>query len=343
MATVLVTGGAGYIGGELTRQLLAAKHRVICLDRVFFGKDLLAEFLPNPDYALVRDDVRSFDQAVLKGVDVVIDLAGISNDPACDLNPQLTQDINWTGSVRVARLAKAMGVPRYIFVSSCSVYGHGTSLNLTEESALAPVSLYAECKIRSEQDILPMQSPDFCVTVLRLATVYGPSRRMRYDLVVNLMTAKAFHEREIFVLGGGMQWRPNVHVADVAGAVLLVMEQPAGKVGGQIFNVGSNEQTMRVVDIANQVREVLPETAIKLIPDDPDKRSYRVSFDRITRELGYRCRHSIRDGIAEIKQRLAQGTILEFADPRTKTLGYYTWLIKAREILDDVCINGRLF
>ena len=343
MQSVLVTGGAGYIGTELCDQLLELGYKVICLDRVFFGVDALQDFIKHPNYTLVRDDVRTFDPAILKDVDAVFDLAAISNDPACDLDPTMTEDINWRGSYRVAELAKQHGVKRFVFSSSCSVYGHGSGAGLTEDSPLSPVSLYAKCKIRSEQDLCKLHDEHFAVTILRNATVYGSSRRMRYDLVVNLMTAKAFTDRVIYVLGGGQQWRPNVHVSDVARAFVHMLNQPVEKVGGRVFNVGSNDQTHRVIDIANMVRDVIPTVRIEIVPDDPDRRNYNVNFDRIGQELGFKTQYHISDAVADLKQRLTRGTIRAFNDPRTKTLDYYSWLIRAKETLDDVTMEGRLF
>lgn len=343
MATVMVSGGAGYIGTELVEQVLDAGHKVLCLDRVFFGKELFGDLLAREGFKLIRDDVRSFDPAHLRGVDAVMDLAGISNDPSCDLDPTITKSINLEGSVRLARLAKEAGVPRYIFSSSCSVYGHGGDVGLTEESPLAPVSLYAECKIKAEEQILALGSSDYCVTIMRNATVYGPSRRMRYDLLVNLMTAKAFADRVIYVLGGGQQWRPNVHVRDVARAFIHVMGQPTAKTSGRVFNVGSNEQNFRVIDVANIVRDVMPHVSVQVVPDDPDRRTYNVCFDRISRELGFNTLFSIPDSVAEMRQRMTNGTVLPFGDLRTKTLDYYTWLLKARAVLDDVSLGGQLF
>jgi nucleoside-diphosphate-sugar epimerase len=205
------------------------------------------------------------------------------------------------------------------------------------------VSLYAECKICTERDLFALSSQDFCVTTLRNATVYGPSRRMRYDLLVNLMTAKGFNDHVIYVLGGGQQWRPNVHVRDVARAFYHVMCQPAEKVCSRVFNVGSNDQNFRVIDIAHIVRDVMPYVSIEVVPDDPDKRTYNVNFDRISAELGFHTIYSIPDAVAEIKQRMTKGTIWPFGDLRTKTLDYYAWLIKARNVLDDVSLDGKLF
>lgn len=343
MATVVVSGGAGYIGTELVEQLLDAGHNVKCLDRVYFGRDLLGDLTRHARFELVRDDIRTFDPGILQGVDVVMDLAGISNDPACDLDADITRQINLDGCVRLATLAKAAGVSRYIFSSSCSVYGQGSDLELDEESPLAPVSLYAECKIKAEEALRPLDGPGFCVTVLRNATVYGPSRRMRYDLLVNLMTAKAFTDRVIYVLGGGQQWRPNVHVRDVARAFVHVMAQAEGLVHGRVFNVGSNEQNFRVIDVAHIVRDVMPHVSIQVVPDDPDRRTYNVRFDRIASELGFRTLFSIPDSVAELRHRMTTGTVLPFGEPRTKTLDYYAWLLKARTVLDDVSLNGQLF
>jgi len=305
MARVMVSGGAGYIGTELVDQLLDAGHEVLCLDRVFFGKGV-ARRSPGTRgiHAHPRrcPDVRT--PAHLRGVDAVMDLAGISNDPSCDLDPTITKSINLEGSVRLARLAKGAGVPRYIFSSSCSVYGHGGDVGLTEESPLAPVSLYAECKIKAEEQVLALGSSDYCVTIMRNATVYGPSRRMRYDLLVNLMTAKAFADRVIYVLGGGQQWRPNVHVRDVARAFIHVMGQPTAKTSGASSTSDRTSKTVRVIDRREHRARRHPHVSVQVVPDDPDRRTYNVCFDRISRELGFNTALSpSHDSVAEMRQR----------------------------------------
>jgi nucleoside-diphosphate-sugar epimerase len=216
MKTVLVAGGAGYIGSVVTELLLDAGHRVRVLDRMFFGRDLLAPLEKREGLSIIKEDIRYAKPVVFDGVDVVIDLAGISNDPAADLTPSITEEINLTGATHIARLAKAAGVSRYIYSSSCSVYGHngngnghanghgnGNGHRLVEDSPKSPVSLYARTKIAAEAELLTLHDDAFTVVLLRNATVYGLSYRMRFDLVINLMTLYAYKSRKLFVMSGG--------------------------------------------------------------------------------------------------------------------------------------------
>ncbi len=341
MKTVLVTGGAGYIGSVLTEMLLDAGHRVRILDRFFFGRDLIADLDGRDGLTLVRDDIRFAPERVMDGVDVVIDLAGISNDPACDLDPAITEAINLRGPVRIAEMAKRAGVSRYLFASSCSIYGQGGSDLLDEQSQKAPVSLYARSKIEAEEALAAMCDDSFAVTFLRNATVYGLSYRMRFDLIINIMTLYAYKNRKIYVTGGGKQWRPLVHVRDVARAFMLVMDAPVAKVSGQAFNVGSNEQNYQVYQVAQIVRDVVPHTDLEVVPDDPDKRSYKVVFDKIAAVLGYRVEKSPYEGVVEIKQALERGRIEDTI--RTKTVGYYRYLLDAEKLLREVMYEGRVF
>lgn len=341
MKTVLVLGGGGYIGSVLTEMLLDQGHRVRVLDRLFFGRDVLAGLDGREGLTIVRDDVRYADQRVFEGVDVVMDLAGISNDPASDLAPQITEDINFGGPRRMACLAKRAGASRYLFSSSCSIYGKGDGHKLDEDSPKAPVSLYAKTKIAAEEELLKANDETFTVAFLRNATVYGLSPRMRFDLVINLMTLYAYKNRRLFVLGGGQQWRPLVHVRDVARAFILLMEAPAEKIAGQAFNVGSNDQNYQIYRIAQMVRDVVPHTDLEVVPDDPDKRSYNVSFDKIERVLGYRVEKSPYEGIVEVKQALERGRVDDTI--RTKTVNYYRYLLDAEQLLKEVSYNGKVF
>ena len=361
MKTILVAGGGGYIGSVVTELLLDAGHRVRVLDRLFFGRDLLAPLEKREGLTILREDIRYAKPEALDGVDVVMDLAGISNDPAADLAPSITEDINLGGAVHIARLAKQAGVSRYIYSSSCSVYGHngldsgngnghgnghgagsnGNGHRLVEDSPKAPVSLYARTKIAAEAELLKMHDDAFTVVLLRNATVYGLSYRMRFDLVINLMTLYAYKTRKLFVMGGGNQWRPLVHVRDVARAFLLAMDAPREIVGGQAFNVGSNEQNFQVYQIAQMIRDVVPHTELEVVPDDPDKRSYDVSFDRIEKTLGFRAEKSPYEGIVEVKQALERGKVSDAI--QTKTVNYYKYLLDAERVLQEVSYNGKIF
>jgi len=343
MKTVLVVGGAGYIGSVITEMLLDQGHQVRVLDRMFFGRELMSPLEKRAGLSIVKDDTRYACASALDGVDIVMDLAGISNDPASDLAPRITEEINLSGAVHMAQLAKEAGAQRYLYSSSCSIYGHsnGNGERLTECSPKAPVSLYARTKIAAEEELRKLNDDDFAVVFLRNATVYGLSYRMRFDLVINLMTLYAYKKRRLYVLGGGEQWRPLVHVRDVARAFLLMMEAPADKIAGQAFNVGSNDQNYQIYRIAQMVRDVVPHTDLEVVPDDPDKRSYNVSFDKIENVLGFRVEKTPYEGIVEVKQALEQGRVDDSI--RTKTVHYYRYLLDAEKLLQEVSYNGRVF
>jgi len=341
MTTVLVTGAGGYIGTVLSELLLDAGHEVRALDRLFFGRQTLAHLEGRPGFEIVREDIRYVGAEPFEGVDVVVHLAGISNDPACDLDPRITQEVNVDGTMRVAKQAQVAGVSRFIFSSSCSVYGASDGVVLDESSPRAPVSLYARTKIQSEEDLMGLHSDDFAVTMLRNGTVYGISPRMRFDLVINLMTLYALRHRKIFVLGGGQQWRPLVHVYDVARAVQAVMDAPLEKVAGEVFNVGTTEHNFQTVHIAQMVRDVLPYTDVDLVPDDPDRRSYRVGFDKIRDVLGFEISRTPHEGIVEIKQALERGTVDDGI--RSRTVDYYRFLLEAEQTVREVSYDGAIF
>jgi nucleoside-diphosphate-sugar epimerase len=347
MKTVLVVGGGGYIGSVLTEMLLDAGHRVRVLDRLFFGRQVLAPLEKREGLTILKEDTRYACACAFEGVDAVMDLAGISNDPAADLAPQITEEINLSGAVHIAQLAKAAGVSRYVYSSSCSIYGHGNGNGngngdrLDENSPKSPVSLYARTKIAAEAELATMNDDDFAVTFLRNATVYGLSYRMRFDLVINIMTLYAYKHRKLFVTGGGQQWRPLIHVRDVARAFMQVMEAPREKVAGEAFNVGSSDQNYQIYQIAQMVRDVVPHTSLEVVPDDPDKRSYNVSFDKIARVLGYRVEKSPYEGIVEVKQALERGRVDDSI--QTKTVHYYRYLLDAERLLQEVSYNGKVF
>jgi nucleoside-diphosphate-sugar epimerase len=273
----------------------------------------------------------------------VVDLSGISNDPSCELEPDLTRSVNVDGAKRLAVAACEHGVRRYVFSSSCSVYGHGEGLGLSETSARHPVSLYARSKADVEDFLLEVgrtRGP-MGVTCLRLATVFGLSPRMRFDLAINVMTKNAYVHRRITVDGGGRQWRPFVHVRDAARAFELALTSDAGKVAGEVFNVGSDAGNVQILNLAFRVRDAVPGTEVVHAPTDPDLRDYNVSFDKIRRILDFQPERSVDDGIREVLDALREGAV-DPDDRRWYTLRQYVFLRDAERAHRDLAIDGRL-
>ncbi|MDP9151891.1 MAG: SDR family oxidoreductase [Myxococcota bacterium] len=342
---VFVAGGAGYIGSVLVPLLLERGHRITVLDRLYFGDTLgRVERRFGEKLRVARGDVRSFDRSLLTSVDAIIDLSGISNDPSCELEPELTRSVNVDGARRLAMAAREQGVRRYVFSSSCSVYGHGAGLGLSETSARQPVSLYARAKAEVEDFLLEAGrasrgTMDVCA--LRLATVFGPSPRMRFDLAINVMTKNAYVAQRITVDGGGKQWRPFVHVHDAARAFELALTSDAAKVAGEVFNIGSDQNNVQILNLAFRVRDAVPGTEVVHAPTDPDIRDYNVSFDKALRVLGFRTEKTIDDGIREVLAALREGSV----DPderRWYTLRQYSFLREAERAHRELAIDGRL-
>jgi nucleoside-diphosphate-sugar epimerase len=341
---VLVTGGAGYIGSTLVPLLLEARHRVTVVDRFFFGEEPLRKPSETAGESLriVRADVRRADPRVFEGIDALVDLGGISNDPSCELDVDLTRSINVEGSVRVARLAQAAGASRIVFASSCSVYGHGQGTHLTEDSPLRPVSLYAECKAEVERRLTDIAKiTGITLTCLRFATVFGVSPRMRFDLAINVMTKNAYVGRRITVEGGGRQWRPFVHVRDVAEAIRRTLESPTETVAGQVLNVGSTDNNLRILNLAYRVRDQIPGTEVIMAPTDPDRRDYNVAFEKIRSVLDFTPGISVDEGIREVLEALRTGAV----DPEDRlcyTLKQYLFLAEAERTFNAVALDGRI-
>jgi len=342
---ILAAGGSGYIGSVLVPRLLDHGHRVTVLDRLYFG-DTLAE--PRARFKdrlrIVRGDVRTFDTTLLDGVDAVVDLAGISNDPSCELEPDVTQSVNVGGTKRLALAAQKRGVGRYVYSSSCSVYGHGDGLGLVETSPPQPVSLYSRTKAETEEflfDLGRQARPAMDVTCLRLATVFGLSPRMRFDLAVNVMTKNAYVQRRIMVDGGGRQWRPFVHVLDAARAFELALTGDRSKLASEVFNVGTDTSNIQVLNLAFRVRDAIPGTEIVHAPTDPDLRDYNVSFEKIRRTLDFRTEHSIDDGIREVLGALRDG-VVDPDERRWYTLKQYVFLRDAERAYRDLAVDGKL-
>lgn len=307
--TVLVVGGAGYIGSVLTRILIKAGWNVRVLDKLLYSQDSLTHLDP-AKFTFINGDAHNIDAVVnaVEGVDAVVYLAELVGDPACALAPQTTLKTNYLAVASVAHLCAHLNINRLVYMSSCSVYGSSKDpeVLLSEESPLEPVSLYARTKILAEQAILLVRDfphPLFAPTILRLATVFGHSFRPRFDLVVNTFVKNAWQNGQIEVMGGD-QWRPNVHVSDVGRAILAVLEAPIETVRGQVFNVGSAGQNHTINGLAELARKVFPGLKVVKRPNAVDKRNYRVDFSKIEKVLGYRAKVSVREGMLEVKKAL---------------------------------------
>jgi nucleoside-diphosphate-sugar epimerase len=297
---ILVTGSDGYIGAVLLPLLAGRGHEVSGLDAGFYRDGMLYGD-PEARLASVTADTRDLTAADVVGLDAVIHLAELSNDPLGQNDPRVTYEINHGGSVSLARACKAAGVSRFVYSSSCSVYGASAGDVRTEASATDPQTAYAHCKVLVESDLLAMADDDFTPVILRNATAYGPSPRMRFDIVLNNLAGLAWTSGRIAMTSNGMPWRPLVHVADIARAMACAAEAPAQRVHGQVFNVGDNRENYRVREIADIVGEAIPGCEVTFGDNGGDTRSYRVSFDKIQSELpGFACTHDARCGAREL-------------------------------------------
>ena len=310
---VLVTGGAGYIGSVLVRQLLQKNYKVRVLDSLKFGGDALYDVMLHPNFEFMKGDICNegdIDNALL-GVDAVAHLAAIVGDPACKKYSEEAQATNWDGSIQLFKKADKAGVSRFIFASTCSNYGKMSNPDefVTETSELRPVSLYAELKVKFEKYLLEdNKNSNICSTALRFSTVYGFSPRIRFDLTVNEFTRNAvvYGEQEIW---GSQFWRPYCHVDDLARAVVLVLESDEDKVRANVFNVGSTEENYMKGMVINEVCKVVPNVKVNYVESNEDPRDYRVNFDKIKNELGYAITKKVSEGIREIYTLVKTGII----------------------------------
>lgn len=297
---VLVTGGAGYIGSHLVRKLLRSGYTVHVLDNFTYGSRAIDGIADHPRLKIFTGDICSIKDLVraVQGTNSIVALAAIVGDPACNLNERETLNTNYEATKVLVEIAKYYKVKRLLFASSCSVYGANSELELNEGSLLHPISLYAKTRVMSEEVIL-QNCGDVCPVILRLSTVFGVSERMRFDLVVNILAAKAFFEGQINIFGG-RQYRPNVHVQDAANAFVLGLQCHEKDCFKQIFNVGSNDQNYRIQDIGKIVRKILPRTRIRIHPEKDDARDYRVNFEKAACILKFRPKFSVEQGVREL-------------------------------------------
>ncbi len=313
---VLVIGGAGYIGSALLPKLLAHGYYVRVLDLTLYGTEPIRDVLDHPNLELVNADFRHVDKVVqaVQGMDAVIHLGAIVGDPACALDKELTIEVNLMATRMIAEVARASQVLRFIFASTCSVYGASDEI-LDECSELRPVSLYARSKIASERVLMSLATPDFAPTILRFATIFGLSGRTRFDLVVNLLTAKAMVEGIIPIFGGS-QWRPFLHVDDAALAILKTLEAPLESVREQVFNAGSDELNYTIQQVGEIVQKLRPEAQLVSKGEDTDLRNYRVDFSKIRNRLGFAPRWTLVQGIAQVIEAIHSGSVVDYREPK---------------------------
>lgn len=330
---VLVTGSRGYIGRVLTGFLIDRKIDVVGADNYFF-KD--AYFVHEPkDITTINKDIRAMVVSDLKGIDAIIHLAGLSNDPLGYLNPKLTNEINYKATVRLGKIAKTAGVNRFIFSSSCSMYGFAEKDYVTEEDGFNPQTPYAESKVLAEKGLSKLASSSFCTTFLRNSTVFGLSPRMRLDLVVNNLVANAMLDGVIRITSDGTPWRPLVHIQDVCQAFYLALISDASLVHNQAFNVGRDDNNVQIKNIARIVSEIIPNTKLEILgKGESDTRSYKVSFEKISSVLGYNARHTVKDGVIELYKYFSHIKFSKehFDNPLFTTLSQVKLLIDQQKI-----------
>jgi nucleoside-diphosphate-sugar epimerase len=329
---VVVLGGAGYIGSHTVALLLERGHKVRVLDRLMYGPEPIAEFRDHPNFELIEGDATDIERlaAALRNASAVVQLAGLVGDPACAVDPEFTRHTNIIATRMAKEVAQGLGIHRFIFASSCSVYGMSDA-EVKEGDALNPVSLYAQTKIDSERELLGTVRDDFFVTILRFATVFGHSRRPRFDLVANLFTAQGMTNGKITVIGPN-QWRPFIHVRDLARAIVKVVEADPASVQSQVFNVGDQRLNMTIGQLGELVHRIVGERrSVELsITDNPeDRRNYAVSFDKIRTVLGFEAETLMEAGVREMVEQFAAGGYRDFRDP------VYSNVATTRQVLHE--------
>ncbi len=335
---ILLTGSRGYIGTVMGPFLQAAGHEVRGIDSDLYRRSTFGSW--KETVPTMVKDIREVQPADLRGLDAVVHLAALSNDPLGNLNPQLTYDINHLASVHLAEVARAAGVQRFAFASSCSNYGAAGDAPVNEESELNPVTAYGESKVRVERDVARLATDDFSPVFLRCATAYGVSPRLRFDIVLNNLVAWAYTAGKVLLKSDGTPWRPIVHIEDISRAFLAVLGVPRERIHGQAFNVGRNDQNYRIRDIAQIVKETVPGSEVQFAEGaGPDKRNYRADFSKIARLLPeFRPEWDARRGAQQLYRAYKEvGLVLEdFEGPRYRRIDQIKQLLAAGNLAPDL-------
>ncbi len=327
--SVLVSGGNGYLGSVLVEELSLRGYRTIVFDNCLTSVNFPSNLNDN-NVSYIQGDVRDPSDLLtaLKGVDAVVHLASIVGDPACNVDPQLAWDINYLGTINLAKACHRAGVRRFVFASTCSNYGFYVLEDVDEMAPLNPQSIYAQSKIQAEHYLLSVRDAMFSPCILRFATLYGLSPRMRFDLAVNIMTIKALLENEVTVYGGD-QWRPFLHVRDAALAIIHALEPTSSSASAEIYNCGSEMENYRLKDLGQFIVQEVPSAKLTIVPEQVDKRSYRINFGHIEHDLNFRCQYQVIDGIREILAAVRAGMYHDFTLP--KYSNYLTILSRSQQ------------
>ncbi|AJM91269.1 NAD-dependent epimerase/dehydratase family protein [Nitrosopumilus piranensis] len=337
MKKIFITGGAGYVGSVLIPQLLNDGYHIKCLDRFFFG-DKFFKNLQNDRLELLKDDIRWFDPSILDDVDVVLDLAALSNDPIGELNPEKTFEINHLGRARVALESKNKGVKQYILASSASIYGKQEKI-ANETFSVFPLTSYSKANRNAEIDSMKLNDDSFSVTALRFSSIFGVSPRMRFDISVNSMVLDLFQNGKITVRGKN-NTRPFIHIKDAVNAYKSILNAKINDISGQIFNVGDNNQNYSMGELAYEIKNALnPKCEVEL-GDNNDHRSYSLSFDKIHNITGFKVNFSLIDGVKELFDSLQNNTV--DTSLKTITLDWYKHIENDIELKKELMINDRI-
>ena len=338
---ILVTGNRGYIGTVMTKMLKEASYKVVGLDNdwyrecYFFNSEE-----PEPHQQIIKD-VRTITDSDLNGITSVIHLAALSNDPVGEINPTITQQINSHATLQLAKICKKKKIKKFIFASSCSIYGMGSAdAPISEEGALNPLTAYAKAKVNAENQLRKLADEDFCPVLMRNATVYGSSPKIRLDLVVNHLVAGAYLTGKITVMSDGLPWRPLIHIQDFCRAFMKVLEVPSSIIRNQILNVGDTRENYRIKDIALEIQKVLPQSKIEILnKTSEDERTYRVDFSKIKEKLNFKPQWNLRKGIEELVEDFKKNN-LTFNDFK---LGRYFRIQTLQSHLKEKRMNQDLF
>ena len=340
MEKILVTGNLGYIGTVLSEELLKENFIIVGIDTNFYKDNKLHEFNFRKEFLQLNKDIREVRIEDLKGVNSIIHLAALSNDPLGKLNPDLTNDINFIASLRLAKLAKEAGIERFLFSSSCSIYGETNNEQLCENDSLNPLTAYAHSKVNLERELSKLADDSFSPCYLRNGTAYGISPNMRFDLVINNLMGYAFTTKEIKILSDGKAWRPIVHIRDISNAFIAALKAPKDVIHNEVFNVGINFENFQVKTMAEEIQKVMVDCEIKILgKNNPDNRNYIVNFDKIKKNLKYfKPKWNMKSGIEELYD-LFNEINLTFKDFQDKN---YTRIKQLNYLIENKLIDENL-